>query len=195
MSFEIFKDYLASHVPLDENLLAELQLRTKEFTISKGNFLLLPGEVNRYTYFIASGFFRSFTHEEGFDRTLGFFGSGELCCLTTSYLKQQKSKQGILCEQEGTVYRVSYYDWRALEDISAEFLRLTKKILTDELLKLIDYNELIRTSSTTEQYLSLKKHHPNLSMLVSQKSIASYLGISESTMSGIIKSLLFSSKK
>lgn len=194
MSFEIFKDYLAGHVSLDENLLAELKLRTQKMHIKKGSHLLLPGEKSRYTYFIASGFFRSFNHTEGYEKTLEFFGPKDMCYPRISYFHQQKGDEGIICEQDAVVFRVSYHDWRALEDLSAEFLLLTKRILIQDLLQLAQLYELIRSSSTKERYLYLKDRYPNLSMLVSQRSIASYLGISESTMSGIIKSLLFSPK-
>ena len=100
----------------------------------------------------------------------------------------------VIDKKDAVVFKISYYDWKALEDASPEFLSLTNKIVIEDLLKLTENIGVARRFSTRDQYLFLKSQYPGIHSLVAQRYIASYLGISEPTMSGIMKSLLFNPK-
>jgi len=194
MKIKVFEDYLLRQYSLNEALVEEVLLRTKETIVSKNTCLLLPGEISKYTYFISEGFFRSFIQLEEKEQTTDFFGPGEMCLIRKSFFRQIKSEEGIVCEKDAVVFKISYYDWKALEDASPEFLSLTNKIVIEDLLKLTENIGVARRFSTRDQYLFLKSQYPGIHSLVAQRYIASYLGISEPTMSGIIKSLLFNPK-
>ncbi len=194
MKIKVFEDYLLQHYPLNESLLQEILLRTKETIVRKNTCLLLPGEISKFTYFISEGFFRSFIQLEEKEQTTDFFGPGEMCLVRASFFRQIKSQEGIVCEKDALVFKISYYDWKALEDASPEFLSLTNTLVIKDLLKLAEDIGVARRLSTKDQYLFLKSQHPGINTLVAQRYIASYLGISEPTMSGIMKSLLFNPK-
>lgn len=194
MNIKIFKDFLSNYAQIGEDLMREVLLRTKEVRVEKSTYLLFPGEVSKYSYFIVEGFFRSFIQQAEQEKTMGFFGPGQMCLGRQSYFQQLKTDEGIICEKDAVVFKISYHDWRALENISSEFLVLTKNLIIHDLLKITEINQIIKCSSRVNQYLFLKNQHPGISNIVSQRNIASYLGISEPTMSGIVKSLLFKPK-
>lgn len=194
MNVKIFKDFLSNQTQIGEDLMREVLLRTKEIKVEKGTYILFPGELSKYSYFIVDGFFRSFIQLVDQEKTMDFFGPGQMCLGRQSYFQQLRTNEGIICEKDAVVFRISYYDWRALENISSEFLVLTKNLIIQDLLKMTEINQIIKCSSTLDQYLFLKNQHPGISNIISQRNIASYLGISDPTMSGIVKSLLFKPK-
>lgn len=190
MNFNQFFSHLqqwCEQVSAFENAIKE---RTKEIAVNKGQVLTYPGEVCKYVYYVHSGFFRLYQEQPGQEATVDFAGPGEFITSLKSFFNQQKSVEGLICEGKGIVFRISYYDWLSLEDLSPVFILLSRTILQDYLALINEEKNVFRISNATQQYLFLKSRYPQISNLVSQKHIASYLGITEQSMSIIRKTLL-----
>jgi len=190
MNFEYFFEHLIQRfeqVSLYKNLINE---RVKEMEIPKGQVLLYPGEVCKYVYFVHSGFFRLYQLNEGQERTVDFAGPNQFFTSLDSFFSQRTGHEGLICEQKGIVFRLSYYDLLSLEDQSPLFITLSKTILQEYITLFNREKNIFRTSNATQKYLFLCAQHPQLSQTISQKHIASYLGITEQSMSLIRKSLL-----
>ncbi|WP_316847109.1 Crp/Fnr family transcriptional regulator [Pedobacter psychrodurus] len=195
MKFDFFNEYICHHLSMEEELGSALRSRMSEVEFKKGSQILFPGEVCKHIYFINEGFFRSYRYLEGIEETVGFSGTGQLLTSVKSFVLQTKGEEGIICEKSASLLRISYYDWLALEDLSSDFLMLSNKILRESLLKYDMERALFRKATTVEKYLFLCSEFPGITNLISQKHIASYLGVSAPTMSGILKELLYKPKK
>jgi CRP-like cAMP-binding protein len=195
MKFNFFNEYLCHHFSVKDELGSALCSRMSEMEFKKGSQVLFPGEVCKHIYFINEGFFRSYRYMDGMEDTVGFSGPQQLLTSLKSFILQTKGEEGIICEKSASLLRISYYDWLALEDLSSEFLSLSNKILRESLLKYERERVLFRKATTIEKYNFLCSEFPGITNLVSQKHIASYLGISAPTMSGILKELLYKPKK
>lgn len=190
MNFKQFINHLQSKYEPISNFENAIKERVREMEINKGQVLLFPGEVCKYVYFIQNGFIRLHQHVDEVEHTIAFAGELEFITSLGSFFSQRKGQEGLICEKKAIVFRISYHDWLALEDLSDVFLQLTKNILQEYLLLFNEERNIFRVSNATQKYLYLCKRYPQLSNMVSQKHVASYLGITEQSMSLIRKSLL-----
>lgn len=195
MEFDFLNEIFQGHLRLDDELENALRARSRVMNFEKGIHVLLPGEVCKYIYLINSGLFRSYNVQDGEERTTGFAGQHQLITSLESFLTQSKGEEGIVCENAALVLRISYYDWMAMEDLFIEFLLMSNRLLKEYLIKYKRERNLFRMASTREKYEFLCEQYPGIINVISQKHIASYLGISAPTMSGILKDLLYKPKK
>ncbi|WP_165501709.1 Crp/Fnr family transcriptional regulator [Pedobacter frigiditerrae] len=190
MNFKHFLNHLQQRCEQVTEFESAINERAKEIEMNKGQVLLYPGEVCKYVYFVHSGFLRLYHETPYQEATVDFAGEGQFTTCMASFFTQQKSKEGIVCESSGILFRISYHDWLSLEDLSPVFILLSKAIFQEYLTLISEERNVFRTSNATQKYLYLKSRHPQISNLVSQKHIASYLGITEQSMSIIRKGLI-----
>ena len=190
MELKNFTEYLNSR----ENLFPEWEDQFKqsvtEFHIRKGGQLLYPGEVCKSLYFVKSGFFRIYERDGIAEKTIRFVGGNQFAVSIKNLLYQLTFNEGIICENDAIIFGVAFKDWLNLEKLSSKFSILTKKLLLDNILFLEKENEICRIGSTKMKYCFLAEQYPGIGNIVSQKNIASYLGVSPATLSNILKSLL-----
>ncbi len=189
MNFKYFIDYLKSKISFDQACEDELRFRVKELSIIKGTNLLFPGELCKYIYFIKSGFFRVYTSDGFEDRTIDFGSPNHFITAIDGFLTQQITNEGMICEENAIVFRISHYDWLALEDVSPKFIILAKEILKEYLLQINHEKNIYRISNAAQKYDYLVKHYPGIGNIVCQKHIASYLGITGPTLSNLLKEI------
>lgn len=190
MNFNIYIYPIPTNLHLNQTLEKELWSRMREIEINKGTYLLHPGEVCKYLYIVKSGFFRVYT-SDGFDETTtDFAGQGQIAVALHNFLVQKSAQEGIVCEADAIVYRLSYHDWMALQDLAPEFISLSNLILQKYLLLLHTQKDKYRTSNSAQKYQYLTQQYKGIANIVSQKHIASYLGITGPTLSTLLKDML-----
>jgi CRP-like cAMP-binding protein len=189
MNFEYFINHLKSRINFDQACEDELRVRVKELSIIKGTNLLFPGEPCKYIYFIKSGFFRVYESDGFEDQTIDFGGPNHFITAINGFLTQQITNEGIICEAHAIVFRISYHDWLALEDLSPKFILLAKEILKEYLIQINHEKNIYRVSNAAQKYDYLSKHYPGIGNIVCQKYIASYLGITGPTLSNLLKEI------
>ncbi len=187
MFFNEFITHLAKTTHLNETLSKALQNRVRPLQLVKRQSLVQPGEVCKQLYYIQEGFFRLYQHTADGERTTDFAGAGEFVTVIPSFFGQKPGSHGLVCEANAYIYALSYYDLRALEELYPDFLTLSKNITTQYLMRFYQDMEFYRTASATGRYLYLCQKYPKITNMVSQKHIASYLGLAPQTLSRIIK--------
>jgi CRP-like cAMP-binding protein len=190
MNLTYFMNHLQSLVQLSPQWQTELKIRTKEVQTQKGNTLLYPNDICKHLYFIRSGFFRVYTTENETEETVDFASADHFITSLPSFFTQKNGKEGIVCEADGVLLQLNFYDILALQELSADFLRISNLVLQQYLLLLNQEKNVYRTANATEKYLYLCQQYPGIANIVSHKNIASYLGIAAPTFSNLLKELL-----
>lgn len=185
-----FVKLLKTNYRLSENAEKLLQGRIKKEWLPKGSAILRPGEVCRYIYFVEKGFLRHFKVLDYIEHTTDFVCQGHFCTAIDSLFGQKQSDEGILCETDCLLYALNYYDLMALEDITLEFTLLFKQLLSYYLNQINQERELYRCSNATAKYHYLCQNYPGINLHVKHKDIASYLGITQQSLSRIVKEAL-----
>ncbi|MDQ7948182.1 MAG: Crp/Fnr family transcriptional regulator [Pedobacter sp.] len=189
MDVKFFIDYLQSRVVLDQECVEAISARIKQLTIIKGSNLLYPGDLCKHLYFIKTGFFRVYTSDGFEDKTIDFATDNQFMTAIDSFFKQQVGHEGIVCEETAIVWRISYHDWLALQDLSPCFLHLSNKILQEHLIRVNHEKNIYRISNASQKYRYLGEQYPGIANVVSQKHIANYLGITGPTLSNLLKEM------
>ncbi len=136
-------------------------------------------------FFLESGIFRSYRLIDGVDYTHYFFTEHWFASDYQSYLQQQVGSLYIEALSEGSYFEFqknvldSYFDRHPL------FQKLGRIIAEQAYLKMVQRMIDFQTLSLKERYEQLIKQHPQLFQTIPQKYIASYLGVTQQSLSRI----------
>lgn len=181
---QLILNNFALHIALapveQEQALAYFQIKE----IKKRTFLLNPGEIDRYIYFVKRGCLRMFyTDKSGEDHIIGFYPENWWVCDIVSFFKSKPSENAVQALEDSEVYYISLLQLEQLFQSIPKFERFFR-ILNQNGFDL--YHRRITSQlykSAEERYLEFRKRHPGLEQRIAQKHIASYLGITPAFLS------------
>ena len=105
MSYLPFFQQFAPIKEEDYALLAN-RLHQKEF--KKGEYILRPGQTQRYLYLVASGVQMSFYESEKHLNVMAFTYAPSLCAMPESFSLQQESEGYLLCLTESRFMAIDF---------------------------------------------------------------------------------------
>ena len=194
MFFKDFSSQLSQFLPLNNSLLNFLRQRLRQVEPLRKQVLLQPGQVCRQLYHVNQGFFRIYREDATGHVTVDFAGAGEFLTIIPSFFDHTPSSHGMVCEADAHIYELSYKDLLDLEELSPDFTSLSKAIITKYMLGYYQDFDFYRQANATDRYQRLCQRYPNISNLVSQKDIASYLGMAPQSLSRILREMLLGNR-
>jgi len=175
--------YLHSIQPLPEGLAGYLRQIIKRKELSRKEYLLKEGQVCRHIHFIEKGLLRCYYIKDGGEVSSWFMKEKDVCIAVESYYGQEPSLENIQALEDTVVYSVTYEE---LDRIYRNFpaFNYTGRILTERYYRLSEQrSKSMRMQRSHERYDWLMDRYPELMQRVPAKYIASYLGITEVTLS------------
>lgn len=178
--------YFHSLFPIDSSVVEKITEPFENFRLEKGTRLLARGTVSQKTYFLEEGYMRSYIiNEDGEEVTTNIYTAP---CFVNDFLsfftKQPTS------EYFETITTCSF--WATdLKNVQHNFHTIPEFREFSRLLFVINYHKLndrlVETVSQKAEtrYLNLLKNQPHIFQHVPLKVIASFLGITDSTLSRI----------
>jgi len=156
--------------------------------ILKKEFLLKEGEVCNYTGFVNTGCLRTFTRDhEGNENVTRFaiedYWIGDLY----SYLTGDVSPYNIEATIDSTVLLIHKNDMEKVYERVPKFERFFRIIVQRGYIALEKRFSIDLSSSALQKYENLLQKFNDIELRVSQKHIASYLGITPESLSRIKK--------
>jgi CRP-like cAMP-binding protein len=159
------------------------KLQTKDF--KRKEFLIQSNTIEQNIYFIVTGVFRIYLELPDKDITLDFGFPDKLISSYSSFLTQTPS---VVCIQSLTKSKVTFITREDLQDIynNTSCGVSMGRVFAEEFFMYKSKRELsFMKDSPTERYLNLFKEQPNLIQEISQKYLASYIGITPQALSRI----------
>jgi CRP-like cAMP-binding protein len=175
--------YLHSIQPLPDPLTAYLRQVIKRKEIPRKDYLLKEGQVCRNIHFIEKGLLRCYYIKDGGEVSSWFMKEQDVCIAIESYYHQEPSQENIQALEDTVVFSISHEE---LDRIYRNFpsFNYTGRILTERYYMLSDQrSRSMRMQRSHERYDWLMERYPELMQRVPAKYIASYLGITEVTLS------------
>jgi len=170
----------------------ELELVLKQYQevhFKKGDLLIEEGKTANYYYFLASGFCRSYAIDlEGNDITTKFFGPDDIVIDWHSYFLKKACRESIQALTTGNCWKIDFSDFMKLFHIEA-FREVGRTRLINNYFELKNHSISVITDHAKERYLNLMKEKPQLVQNVPLKHIATYLGITDTSLSRIRKEI------
>ncbi len=171
-------------ISVDEELFLEKIIKRKVY--KKNSYFIEPNKVCSKLGFISKGAFRVFNIDvNGNEMTNWLSIDNDIITEIFSFIKQTPSQEYIQSLEDTTIYYITFNDlemvYKKIPDFHI-FMKLTyEDILVD--LKQNIFANIHKTA--TERYETLLAKKPQLFQQVSLKYIASFLGMTDSTLSRI----------
>lgn len=155
--------------------------------VSKGDTLLEQGQISNHIYFVVKGMLRASCEVAGKDVTRWFSQEGDFAAAYFSFVYRQPSEDSIFPITDVTLLALSY---GALQDLSRQdsiWIDLNRHLLEYYYTTLLQRVLTFQTQSAAERYHSLLREHPTFEQKVPLGQLASYLGMSQETLSRLRK--------
>ena len=154
---------------------------------SKGTILFNQDKTERKFYFIKKGIARAFTTNDGDDITFWFGQEGDPILSINSYISNQASYETIELLEDAILYETSNQLLNELYETNKNICNWGRKFAENELIK-TEQRFIARLRGNAKQrYLDLIQTYPGLINRVQLGFIASYLGITQVSLSRIRK--------
>lgn len=171
--------------PLSYGLKEHLATVLEEKTIAKKGYLLKAGQVCTTICFIKKGLVRCFYNKDNTEVSNWFMKEGDVIISVESFFKQLPSYESIQVLEDCVMYYISYNELQFMYKNFVEF-NFIGRVLTEKYYSLCEQRLFsLRMQRASERYQYLIEHYPELIERVPSKYIASYLSISEGTLSRI----------
>lgn len=157
----------------------------------KNDVLLKQGEVSGNYYCLEHGLMRSFAlNPEGKEITTGFFGKNEIVIEVASLFLSVPTKENIVALTNCTCWRLTLEDFQKLYHTLEGFREWGRTWMSTVLFLSKQRSLSMITDSAKERYLTLLKSSPEIILHAPLKHIATYLGITDSTLSKIRREVI-----
>ena len=156
--------------------------------ITKGEIFLKQGKPCNEYFFLVDGFARSFTHDlDGNDVTTSFYGPVQVMCELFSFFKRIPSRENMVALTDCTTWCLTFDELQEVFHAMTQFREFGRTILVNAYASL--KNRMLSTLQETaeERYAQLLRTNPGIFQHAPLKNIASYLGITDSSLSRIRK--------
>lgn len=173
---------------------ADYQLLTGRLTpkaFKKGDFLTVPGQVQRELYFVKNGVQMSYFDANGKTHVVAFTYAPNPCAIPESFQLQVPSKYFLTCLTDSEFDCMTFENLQALFDQSQPIERLFRKMTEVVLAGIINRHIELHSLTIEERYKTFCQRSPQLLQLVPHKYIASYLNIDPTNFSKLYNSVKF----
>lgn len=183
--FQIFKNF-ARHISLSEHEKETLESSLILRQVSKRELLLAQGQSCNKLFFVESGSLRAYSrNEDGKESTVMFAVEDWWITDMNSFVNRKPALLSIEALESSQVIEIDYDSLEKLYEIIPKFERffriLFQKAYIREQLRSLHNISL----TTQERYLHFIAKYPTIVEKITQKQIATYLGVSPEFLSAI----------
>lgn len=178
---------LNSLSPMGEELIAKVKSLVKIMKYQAGDYILKEGDVCNKACLIVKGLTRSFYINEEKDITSRFMEEGNIVTSWPSYYIQQPGNEFIEAIEDTTVACLDYISVQKLYAEFQEFNTIGRRQVEYAFFLSEQRTQMLRKHTAQEKYEFFITNHPTLLQRVPLKHIATYLGMTEETLSRVRK--------
>lgn len=190
MNKEILEKYIHSLLPLNVEKVKTITQSFEYVEFDKNEFLFKENKISKFTYFLESGFIRSYILDNaGNEVTINIFAAPRFVNDFLSFFRQVPSSENFQTITTCKLCKLSYEQVQDLFHSIPEFREFGRMMLVTNYAKLNDRMIGMIKDTAENRYLKLLEEHSDIFQNVPLKIIASYLGITDTSMSRIRKDL------
>ena len=177
--------YFSSVNPLPKEAEGAIAEICAPLSIKKGTDLQPIGHTCRTIYFISRGVARIYYYKDGIDITENFFFENSIIARVESLLTGKPSRKAIQILEDAEIISINAPALFRLYDQFPSIERLFRKIFEAAYVDTVNRIEGIQFHTAEERYNALLNEAPDVLKRVPLKYIASYLGITQVSLSRI----------
>ncbi len=162
----------------------------KEIKFDKNDYLLKEGQVEKKYWFIESGFVRSYVIDtKGNDITFNLYSSKDVVIDYPSIFFFAPTRENIQALTDCVCWEISLESYQEMFSSIASFREQQKGLLVGSYFALKQHSISLIADEAKDRYLRLLKEKPHIIQNVSLKHIATFLGITDTSLSRIRKEI------
>jgi CRP-like cAMP-binding protein len=177
--------YFRKYNPLSKEAEQAIAEISNILTIKKNKDLQPIGHTCKTIYFIQKGVARIYYFKDGIDITESFFFENSIIARVESLFTGKPSRKAIQILEDAEIVAINANQLFKLYDSFPEIERLFRKIFEAAYVDTVNRIEGIQFHTAEERYKALLSEAPNVLMKVPLKYVASYLGITQVSLSRI----------
>jgi CRP-like cAMP-binding protein len=178
----------SSKLPISRQLLEDIVGHFEPKSFARHDYFVAVGKVNTHHFFMAEGFMRAFTYNpEGQEVTTDFFNSNRPVFEANSFITQSRSLENIQAITNCHGFLVSFEKSNELFHTIPEFREFARRVLLNEFAAYKKRTLSLIIQTAEERYADLINTNRDIFQYAQLKHIASYLGITDTSLSRIRK--------
>lgn len=178
-------DYLREQLPLNPELEQSLDLAFRRDHYTKGYKITEPNTLSNKVYFIEEGLVRTFYVKNDKEITHHFFAENAFTMPIDSIFYSRRSPYGIEVLENSIVRSVRFPTLEKHIEASSALEKFMRMLLIDVLRTFSDRLSALQFQSAQERYQTMLHENPDILLRAPLGHIASYLGITQQTLSVI----------
>jgi len=179
--FELIRFYCRLSNPALKSLGAAL----KKTELPKGSFLIMEGKICDHIYFLEKGCLRGYYNLDGKEITYWFAFENNFVTSFFSFITRKPCVECIQLVEDCTLWAISYDDLQKLYDTHPDIERLGRLMNERYYVMLEERFVSNHFKEARERYENLITNAPHIVQRIPLGYIASYLGITQETLSRI----------
>jgi CRP-like cAMP-binding protein len=180
-----FLAYLSSMLSVSAELESELNAVCSPLSVPKGSLLLEAGQRCNDLFFIEKGLVRGYYFDDGKEISSWFAQENEFATCFYAFIAVKSSFENLQALEDCELIRVPHSALQQLYSDFPETERLGRIITENYYIRLEERLLSLQFKTARERYEALSKSKPSLLRRASLGQIASYLGITQETLSRI----------
>ncbi|MCW3161688.1 Crp/Fnr family transcriptional regulator [Chryseobacterium oryctis] len=176
--------------------LQEIFQAHEKVVFQKGDIILEEGKTANEYYILEKGLVRSFVNDfNGNEVTTHFFAENEIIIEVSSLFQRIPTQENIVCITDCECWKLSFETFQELFHKIPNLREWGRAWMSQQLFNYKQRSVEMFTLSATKRYLNLLEQKPHVIQFAPLKQIASYLGVTDTSLSRIRKELVSHSKK
>jgi CRP-like cAMP-binding protein len=157
----------------------------EKVSLAKNDILIQQQQINKYIYFLEKGICRIYYPKEDKEVVLDFCFPGDIILPLNSYIHSLPTYEIVDALADCSIYRISIAKLHELYDTFLPIANWGRKLAELETLKIEERLMQSLFKSAAERYAYLLRKAPKLLHYIKLGYIASYLGVTQVTLSRI----------
>ena len=170
---------------LDEKEIELIKSSFKPLQLSKGEFFLEAGKINKHVGFLHKGLVRYFVYKDEEESTFEFTKEGEFIADYQSFNNKTKSVQNIQAIEDCEILIINYNNIQTIFNSTKKGNLIGRRIIEHRFDIMVNQLLAIYMQNHEDRYQSFIKHYSDLSQRIPQYLIASYVGVKPESLSRI----------
>lgn len=183
---ETLVNYILQFGNLNQQQIELIKAKAQQLTLRKEEYFSEAGKIPRYIGFLLKGVVRfCYYNNRGEDITHSFVDEDNFVSDQQRFEAQIISSEYIQAETDCELLVFSKKDWDEIGNTILSWREIEHLILKDCLLKAIERRSPLLTEDATNRYHLFNEHFPGLVNRVPLSHVASYMGITQQSLSRI----------
>jgi CRP-like cAMP-binding protein len=184
----ILAGFISKSISITNERLDEIVSHFNPRRIPKHDYFLKAGRLSDQYLFLETGIMRAFVNDlEGNEVTVGLYTKGNVIFEVASFFQRKSSEENMQALEDCSGWVLTYKELNTLFHSIPEFRDFGRAMLVRGFVALKERTLGMINKTAEERYADLVLKHPETIQLFPLKYIASYLGVTDSSLSRIRK--------